>query len=159
MLFSADLILRDNKSTDPPTLTIDFTEIDKLLYLQTLEEGYSSEVTYIIRLNTKSGYFSFFNQKERITITIRKEAVKEYLTGMYIITSEESEHAYQKPEEFSRAFFSCNTEIPIKYFDSDKYFIEVMAIANLIKRPKPLSLLDPFLSAEKTVTGWIRLGN
>lgn len=78
---------------------------------------------------------------------------------MYIITMEEKEYAYQDPKKFTDAFFTCNTEVADKYINLDEYIIEVKAVADLIKRPTPLSLLEPFFTSEKTETGWISLGN
>lgn len=145
--------------TDPPLLVIEFADIEKGPFLQALEEGFSSEVIYRIRLRKQVGQGPFTVSAGRNTTTITKSAGKEYLTGMYIITTANRQLAYQEASDFTNAFFSCRTAVPNEYLESGDYFIEVKAVADLIKRPRPLSLLDPFLLSEKTDTPWVRFGD
>lgn len=91
--------------------------------------------------------------------SVSKSAAKEYLTDMYLLTSDGLESAYEDSSDFIDNFFSCRALIPAEYFDDGNFIIEAKASADLIKRPAPLSLLDPFLRAEISETGWVHLGD
>ncbi len=100
-----------------------------------------------------------FSPAGRQSWQVKSKAFKEFLTGMYIISSENREEAFSSKQKFLESFFTCRTEIPADYFSDDLYRLEARISADTIRRPQPLSLLDPFFTSELTVTGWTRLGN
>ncbi|HAK44588.1 MAG TPA: hypothetical protein DCO79_01525 [Spirochaeta sp.] len=102
---------------------------------------------------------ALMNPSGRRSWTITKTAVKEYLTNMYLLDTDGTDSAFQNAAGFTDDFFSCRTPVPAEFFSSDDYLLEVKASVDLIARPAPLSLLDPFIRSEITNTGWLRFGD
>ena len=136
------------------------TEISVQPFFDSMDEGFSINVVYKFRVRKKSkiGILlppsgNTFSQKIILT------GKKDFLTGGYFILHDGEYLFYNSPEIFIEDFFSCSTPIPEMYMESDIYIIEAKAVADLIKRPPPLILLEPFFRYEKTETAWVRLGS
>lgn len=129
-------------------------------FINSMDEGFTTEIIYLFRFRkkTKLGILMPLSGKtlsERIIFTGKKD----FLTGGYFIQHGSERNFYYSPEFFSIDFFSCSTEIPELYLESEEYIIEAKAVADLIKRPPPLTMLEPFYRSEKTETAWTRLGS
>ena len=135
-----------------------FNGVDSAPYIQTIEDGYTSEIIYSVRLRKKRTISTLFAQTDE-TIIIKKTAVKDFLSGQYVITENGRRKMYEHSLDFNRAFFSCQLHIAAEYLHSAEYTISAKAEADIIVRPHPLSMLDMFMTSEKTVTGWVKLGN
>ena len=124
-----------------------------------LDQGYSSEIIYTFRIRNKRFLRTLTAPSGRSSWSVSKNAAKEFLTDMYLLESVGESTAYQNASDFIDAFFSCRIQIPENFTESDDNILEVKATADLITRPSPLSLLDPFIRSEITETGWFRIGN
>ncbi len=125
-----------------------------------MEQGFSTEIIYHYRLRKKSKFGILVPPSgktyARRIIYIGK---KDFLTGGYFILRDGEQIYYRTQQSFSENFLSCTAEVPGIFFESEDYIIEAKAVADLIKRPPPLTLLDPFYRSEKTETPWVRIGN
>ena len=150
--------LNIDNSKIPPILEISFTDLDPSPFFQVLEEGYSSELIYTIRVRCDKTPLTLIIPSSNV-YNIVKKANKDFLSGQYVIISNNRRKAHDNAENFTSDFFTCLIEVPYEYLDHEDCYIEAKAVADLIKRPQPLSLLEPFMTSEKTTTGWIQLGN
>lgn len=155
-IFSFGLELNLKKDAVPLELYIKIKEVDSLPYIQKLDEGYKSEIIYTIRTFESRGPARIFRPAGN-TSTIIKTAGKDFLTGQYYISQNGNEISYINSETFLAAFFSCTALVPRKAA-SGEISIEVRVKADLVKRPPPLALLDPFFPGEITETGWVDYG-
>lgn len=96
-------------------------------------------------------------KRKKKTTFITYTARKDFLTGLYLIDNGKNEKAYKGSENFCKAFLSCTFE-NLEDINLDDYQIEAKVIVALIKRPAPLSLLDPFFFSEKIETAWVSYG-
>lgn len=155
--FSTDLELNLNTVTIPPQLNIRISAIDTAAYIKNLDQGFRSEIIYFVRTYKPEASTALF-RSERTTVKIIKTAGKDFLTGRYYILENGEEKSFSDAAAFTENFFSCSAEVTDKSLTGE-FEIEVKVKADLIKRPRPLALLDPFLTNEKTEIGWIRYGN
>jgi len=154
-----ELNLRIDAEGQSPQLILDLVEMPSQPFFDSMAQGFSTEIIYHYRLRKKSnlGFLlppSGKTYSQRIIYTGKKD----FLTGGYFIIEGESRHFFNSWETFSVNFFSCSAAVPEKFFESDNYIIEARAIADLLKRPPPLTLLDPFYRSEKIETKWVQLG-
>ncbi|MDC7226072.1 MAG: hypothetical protein PQJ61_04835 [Spirochaetales bacterium] len=129
------------------------------LFLETLEQGYSSGINYSVRVRNSSLSSAITNPGARETRRIIKKAGKDFLTGLYLLETTGGETLYLNSDDFSREFFTCRTPVPARFLNSDQLILEAKVSADLIVQPIPLSLLDPFIRSEISETGWCKFGD
>ncbi|MDC7126947.1 MAG: hypothetical protein PQJ46_15350 [Spirochaetales bacterium] len=125
--------------------------------ISVLDEGLSSQITYGLRLRSRRRPSVYFWVTQKKTIFVTYVARKDFLTGLYIIDNGKNEKTYEGSENFCKAFLSCTFE-DLGDIDFNDYKVEAKVSADLIKRPAPLSLLDPFFFNEKIATAWVQYG-
>ena len=141
----------------PPELSIRLTSINTDSFIDVINEGFRSEVIFIVR-TFKSGSSGSFLKSGRKTTNVIKTGRKDFLTGRYYIQQNGKEQFFTDPDIFAESFFSTGTAVP-KELVTGELTAEIRVKTDLIKRPQPLALLDPFLMNEKTDTGWVEYGD
>jgi len=155
-----ELSLRIDYEGVNPQLILEVAEQPIQPFINSMNQGFSTEIIYQFRLRRKSEIGLLLppsgkTYSQRIIYTGKKD----FLTDGYFIIEGESRHFHNNGEAFSMNFFSCTLAVPDKFFESDNYIIEARAVADLLKRPPPLTLLDPFYRSEKIETKWVQLGH
>ena len=157
--FCADIECHIPVDASSSDITIYISDIDYTEFLEIINEGYSSEIVYTFRVRKKSIFGTLSSSTGRNSWSVVKTASREFLTDMFLIDTDGERSAFQNTPEFIEAFFSCSSPNPSTFIASDDDVLEVRATADLIIRPAPLSLLDPFFRSEITQTGWFRIGD
>jgi hypothetical protein len=120
----------------------------------------SSEIVYSLRYRKKGKtFFSSVFMRSNSTKKVTKTGKKDFLTSRYLIIDHRGRVFHDKSESFKEDFFSCRIPLDPEILILEDYVIEGRAVADIIKRPEPLSLLDLFVRSERTDTGWSRLGS
>ena len=158
--FTAGLELTADLSIDPPEIILTIRKLSIEPFLENIDQGLSSEIVYSLRYRKKGKtFFTTIFMRKNSTQKVSKIAKKDFLTSRYVIIGDKGRVFHNDRESFKEDFFSCRIPVDPSILNSGDYIIEGRASADLIKRPEPLSLLDPFMQNEKTDTGWSRLGS
>ena len=136
------------------------TDIPLDSFIENLDLGYSCEIIFMIRSAGKPGVGVFRNTVNRkAAVRIRSTAKKDFLTGRYVILSEGNRFFFDDPGSFGREFFVLRLPLKETGFNPDEEVLEIRAEADMLKRPSPLSILDPFFFSEIINTAWERIGD
>lgn len=125
-----------------------------------MDEGYTTEIIYMFRLRKISTLGILLPPSgENHSVRITYSGKKDFLTGGYFIDTEDEHIYYNSSESFAEDFFSCRMPLPENYNHDEGEILEVKAVMDIIKRPAPLTMLDPFYRSEIIKTSWVRLGS
>lgn len=154
-LFSVDISVKIANSGEFENPEV-YVEIDnKEEIIATIDSGLTSEIIYYFRFRNKDSFLKLFERNtENLKKQINYRAKKDFLTGCYIIDNDSEKLFYSTKQDFFSAFLSCR--VPgFGIIDFTNTQIEVKVVTDIITRPPPLSLLEPYLFSERKKSAWI----
>ncbi len=128
---------------------------EEKVILKNINEGFRAEIIYSVRYHQENMSFlsSLFNKSEQIRTTVHGRL--DPLSGNYMINRDGDISFCSTTSEFIQKFFSCRVALPLSCGDENQIKVECMAAVDVLKRPSPLAMLDPFLFSEKSRTDWV----
>ena len=156
----AELFINIETNKGLSQLVFSLDSVSDQQFFSAMDEGYSVEIEYRFRLREEVNLGIMIPPKGApSTIKIKMTGKKDFLTGGYFIIRDGRRDYYNSRESFCANFFSCRTEIPAVYYETVNCYIEARAVADILKRPPPMQLLDMFYLSELIRTDWRQLGN
>ncbi len=136
-------------------IDISLQTTEEKVILKNINEGFRAEIIYSVRYHQKNISFlsSLFDKAEQIRTTVQGRV--DPLSGNYMITRDGNMSFCSTTAEFIQKFFTCRVELPLSCGDENLIKVECMAAIDVLKRPSPLAMLDPFLISEKSRTDWV----